>query len=628
MRFWQLGEAPPGLYRDEAYNGLDALEVLAGETPLFFPDNNGREPAYIYLTALSVALLGRTALAVRLAAAIVGTLTTIVIFGLARSWFNERVALLSALLWAITLWPVHLSRIGLRAILLAPLLGLTFWLAGKAFRENRQWLWLLAGIVYGLSVYTYLAARFVPLLFLVIVVILWWQGRGKALWPGIFLFLVSAVLTTLPLLLVIMGDPELASRTGQVSILNETINQGDLWGTLWRHIGRGLGMFLWRGDTILRHNPAGRPIFDLFMALPWLLGMAILLRNYRQPAAFSVLLWHLVMLGPTILAEDAPHFLRASGILPIVVLPPAIGLSQIWSWTKLPVWKNRTKRWGLEAVSLGAILVIILASVSFLTTIRDYQAYSRAPETAYLFEAAAREMAAAIDADSQRGPVFVETRYRQGWASIPFLVTAENVIYFEPADSLARPQDSAAIYVWPFQSLDFLANGWQSQQVETVMGPDTRGDLETEAYPLYVVYQLGEPVVADERTALFAGQIELLSSDITLISDQEVEITLWWSTSQPFADTPLWTTFVHIGEPGQPLVGQSDRLPAFGFFPYSWWEPGLVIVDRHRIQLVEPLALERHEIRIGFFNPQTLVRATVQDGAGQSVGDSWRLRNR
>ncbi len=134
LRFWQLGDWPPGLYRDEAYNGLDALRVLDGEHALFFTANNGREPAYIYLTAAAIALLGRTALAVRLGAAVVGSLTTLVVYMLGREWFGQRVGLLAASLWAITLWPVHLSRIGLRAILLAPLLGLTFWLGTRAYR--------------------------------------------------------------------------------------------------------------------------------------------------------------------------------------------------------------------------------------------------------------------------------------------------------------------------------------------------------------------------------------------------------------------------------------------------------------------------------------------------------------
>ena len=44
LRLYHLGEWPPGPYRDEAYNGLDALGVLRGELALFFPANNGREP--------------------------------------------------------------------------------------------------------------------------------------------------------------------------------------------------------------------------------------------------------------------------------------------------------------------------------------------------------------------------------------------------------------------------------------------------------------------------------------------------------------------------------------------------------------------------------------------------------
>ena len=76
LRFWQLGQLPSGLYRDEAWNGLDALQVLQGEHSLYFPANNGREPTYIYLVALAISLLGPTTLAVRFAAAVISTLTT------------------------------------------------------------------------------------------------------------------------------------------------------------------------------------------------------------------------------------------------------------------------------------------------------------------------------------------------------------------------------------------------------------------------------------------------------------------------------------------------------------------------------------------------------------------------
>ncbi|MCB0036609.1 MAG: glycosyltransferase family 39 protein [Anaerolineales bacterium] len=176
LRLWQLDHLPPGLYRDEAYNGLDALEVLAGNWQLYFANNNGREPFYIYLTAVSVGLFGRAAWAVRLGAAVVGTLTTLTVYQLGKSWFDERIGFLSAWLWAVTVWPVHLSRIGFRTVTVVPFLALSAWLLTVAYKRQRPLWWVTAGLVYGLGYYTYLAIRFTPLLLLLAFLYLWWLG--------------------------------------------------------------------------------------------------------------------------------------------------------------------------------------------------------------------------------------------------------------------------------------------------------------------------------------------------------------------------------------------------------------------------------------------------------------------
>ena len=83
LRFYQVGAVPPGLYQDEAYNGLDALNILAGSHPIYFPANNGREPFYMYATAAGMAAFGRTPLAIRFPAAVVGTLLIAATFALA-----------------------------------------------------------------------------------------------------------------------------------------------------------------------------------------------------------------------------------------------------------------------------------------------------------------------------------------------------------------------------------------------------------------------------------------------------------------------------------------------------------------------------------------------------------------
>ena len=52
LRTYRLHEWPPGLFNDEAANGLDALGVLRGERPIFFPRNTGaRRCSSIYKRA-------------------------------------------------------------------------------------------------------------------------------------------------------------------------------------------------------------------------------------------------------------------------------------------------------------------------------------------------------------------------------------------------------------------------------------------------------------------------------------------------------------------------------------------------------------------------------------------------
>ena len=100
LRLIGLGSHPYGLYQDEAVNGLDALRVLDGYHPLYFPANNGREPLFVYLMATTVGLFGPTALGVRAAAAILGILTLAAAYLLGVAWGGKRVGGLSAAILA------------------------------------------------------------------------------------------------------------------------------------------------------------------------------------------------------------------------------------------------------------------------------------------------------------------------------------------------------------------------------------------------------------------------------------------------------------------------------------------------------------------------------------------------
>lgn len=630
LRFWQLGAWPPGLYRDEAFNGLDALRVLNGEHALFFPANNGREPAFIYLTAAAVALFGRSVWAVRLPAAVIGTLTTWLTYKMGAAWFDQRVGLFAAWLWAVTLWPVHLSRIGLRPVLLAAALALTGWLAARAVRRPTWHAWLLAGAAYGLSFYTYLAARMTPLLLVLFAVYLWLfhrhtlQKQRRDVWQGVCWFGVGTAVLLLPWLALFIQEPALLlGRSGQVSILNPAINQGDLWGTLLRQIGRGLGMFFWQGDTILRHNPAGRPVFDAVTAVFFLVGLGWCLRHWRRPFAGLLLLSIGVMLLPTILAEDTPHFLRASGLLPAIVLPPAIGLAQLWQLPRLP----RRLRQGI--VLLGALAALAFA-------VRDYAAYAQDPETALLFEAAAVDMARQINAESAETAVYLDRWFwdddsKRGWPAIPFLATRQNVIAYRPEFGAPPPAPGqpVSVYAWQFGDLSFLrtlaapllAN--PPLAVQITPGQPARNDLQTNSFPLGVRYHLAPAAAPPPLLADFGNGLRLRESTVTLSADgRTAKVTMAWEAET--AVPPNLVAFVHVLDAAG-LAAQADAPPAQGLWLPDLWQPGIIVSETRTIPLPTAWQNGDYRVQVGVYDRETAVRLPAAGPDGAPLGDAVPL---
>ena len=164
LRLWRLDQLPPGLWYDEAVNGVDIRMVLSGQgLPVYFASNNGREPLFIYLQALSTLLLGPTPYALRIVPALAGIVTVPVIYWCGRVIFGsspktpgaagkapllERwVPLLAAATIAVSYWHLSLSRLGLRAGTLLPLTStLTVVFFWKAWTGGRRRDYVLAGV--------------------------------------------------------------------------------------------------------------------------------------------------------------------------------------------------------------------------------------------------------------------------------------------------------------------------------------------------------------------------------------------------------------------------------------------------------------------------------------------------
>ncbi len=362
FRLYRIDSLPPGLYVDEAHNGLDALRILDGARPIYLTANQGREPLYSYLQALFFGLFGPTTLSLRLTSVFIGLATVAATYLFVRSLSLRnaaRVGLLTGTLMALTFWHVHYSRYGIRAILvpLLALLACTFFWRGQIPNPKSQipkmvigiwdlgfgiWDLVISGVFLAAGAYTHPSGRLVPLIligFTLYRVVADRRHARRAVVGLIVTGLVAAILF-LPLAQYYVQHPSaFAEHSAQVSIFGDEFAEGSPARTLALNVLRVAGMFAWRGDLAWNQNLAGRPVFDPLIALFFLLGVGWLFVTLVHPrdraerdVAVFISLWLFVMLSASIFSGNAPHFTRAIGALPAVVFLPAVALDRAWDW--------------------------------------------------------------------------------------------------------------------------------------------------------------------------------------------------------------------------------------------------------------------------------------------------------
>ncbi len=309
LRLFELSENPPGFFFDEGAHGLDALRVLRGEHAVFFPGNNGREGLVVYTAALSIASLGRTPLAIRLPTALASASTVFAVFwlgqllfgrdetGRATPWRGLLIAGVGAGLLAVSLGWTVLGRIAFRANFLPLILCLSLTLLWSGWRQRTWWQIALAGVCTGLLPYTYISARFTPLLlfffglsFLFPVGYLSRQRIRTAL-PLLGTFVGMAGLIAAPIFVYFALYPELfVARSGHLWIFNPIHSQGNPLGSLLGNVWEHLLVFGFHGDPNWRHNFAAQPMLNSWEAFFFWLGAGMGIWRWRRKPAYRLLL--------------------------------------------------------------------------------------------------------------------------------------------------------------------------------------------------------------------------------------------------------------------------------------------------------------------------------------------------
>lgn len=368
FRLFLVDQMPGGLFPDEAANGLDINSMQQGQLQPFYERGNGREALFFYMLWGSVEIFGKTPFAHHLVSALVGLLTVVVTFFLTRRLIlltdengnKDRatwIALSAMLFVATSAWHIVLSRTAFRANLIPLFAALTFYFLIASVqvqsRAKRYWLAILTGATFALGFYTYIAYRILAPV--VIIVALWpllvdmfskpRLVQAKKFFTPTLLAGLAFVIVILPLANYFYTHPgSFVGRSGQVSIFNPELNQGDLVGTLAQVAGWSIRAYFWQGDLNWRHNISGEPFLSIIISPFFGIGLILVLifavryairpRKHRTDWSYFLLAgWFTAMLLPVITtAEGIPHGLRAIGTIPVVFIITALGLDLVMQY--------------------------------------------------------------------------------------------------------------------------------------------------------------------------------------------------------------------------------------------------------------------------------------------------------
>jgi 4-amino-4-deoxy-L-arabinose transferase-like glycosyltransferase len=385
LRIYNIENIPAGIYPDESVNGTDALNANAtGDYRWFYTNNYGREGLFMNLIAISIKIFGNTVLGLKIWSIIFGTLTVFGVYLLTKELFrSQRSGFLAAYLMAFSFWAINFSRISFRAIMLPFILTFTFYFLFKAIHNKKYIYFILAGLIYGVGMHTYIAYRVSPLILVLLLIYLTVINKSflRNYWKGILLFILAAALAAAPILVDFYRHPEyFETRSNAISVFSPEVNKGHPIPTLMKSLGMSLIKYNFWGDQNWRHNYPPYPVLDPITGLAFLIGMIYLVakiihlvylrfshqvRDEKLVIYLFLASWFLIMLMPEFLtAEGLPHALRSIGTLPVVCIIAVIPI--LW------VLGKAEKHGYFFKTAVFSLIIFALATIGIFNTVKYF----------------------------------------------------------------------------------------------------------------------------------------------------------------------------------------------------------------------------------------------------------------
>ncbi|MBI3913512.1 MAG: hypothetical protein HY327_04900, partial [Chloroflexi bacterium] len=507
------------------------------------------------------------------------------------------------------------------------------------WQSGRTLDFLIAGIVLGISIYTYLSAFTLPLLLVALIAhqIIFARRLAIVCARGAALTFATGLAVAAPLLVFEISYPYAAFfRASQVTLFQHPdFERIGAVGVLALKLFSQMKLFgiEWEGQ----YNPLAQPLLDPLWFALFGIGLLACLSRVRDFRFAWALIAIAVMLLPDMIGgnELFPQELRVIGIIPPTLFVAAIGATTVFNRIQRPgqiflavvflafsgvraagayfnEWASLARKadhpdFNLTEVAEGKW--IAQTNAPLLVPLNEY---ARQP-VRFLTAARAKRLRADAEIISKLPDsvliLFPEIAQRPRF---------EGRIYAnDPAAFVLIHQDS--VYVLPPLEEQFAA-GLRSR-VQNNMGEPIRnsiGEIVARAYPL-------DPRLLQFSTRSLNHAIKfedtLTLSDFSINANrvqpgEPIPLTLWWSLARKSAKD--YTIFVHLLSFRGEVVSSADVIPALGAFPTFLWQPGERVPTHHQLPVPLRTPPGKYWIEVGLYNSLDQTRLDLLDLPGES----------
>jgi 4-amino-4-deoxy-L-arabinose transferase-like glycosyltransferase len=333
-----LDAIPWRFHFDEGFAFTEVMRYYRGPMiPLFtttWHDTGLPSLLFAYEAGL-MRLLGPGLGSERLGVALIGALLVVPVYGLARLAWSRTAAALAAFFVAVSAAAIHYSRVSILNMTTAFWWAVCFYFLLRGLYSRRPGDFVWAGLAAGTSMYTYYGTRLLPYLlaaFAAYLLVFHWRVARERL--GHFALVGIGFLAGFgPLLGYFLQYPQMWVSRG-LSIMNVPAQIPATWAG-WMSDWQILAPLAWRNFLGLSVEPGRDLVYFAPLLLPaeavlLVLGLALLIRRWRQPAAFLLLLaaGGVVLTGGTLLdATTIPNFAHWTPAFAVIYLALALPLA-------------------------------------------------------------------------------------------------------------------------------------------------------------------------------------------------------------------------------------------------------------------------------------------------------------